>query len=283
MLSGRGWRRQAPPPGPSHTTGRAGPNPAVRRVEVPSLASMALRRSTTRSIRCASSVPERSVPFNAVDTSPLCLRPWASPRLFGRSSSCPVFWRMVSSSLMVVSLSSPFGPSLHKVFRPRGCCPQSGFAAATMASADFSLRPRRGKGFRSRGLSLAPASLLNDGVTLSGTGEISPGKRHGLRCTVAGYTPHRFGRESFAEVRPLTLGCTASNPVSVRRPTASALHFLQPGPHGPHVVVCLRSLRPSSSQDFHLMVMSHAGRTNQAAGSGSFSFTGRFARFGAAL
>lgn len=113
-----------PPPGPSHTTGRAGPHPAVRRVEVTSLAAMALRCSTTCSISSSvSSVPERSVPFNAVDTSPLCLRPWASPRFFGRSSSCPVFWRMVSSSLMVVSLSSPFDPSRSKVFRPRSCCP----------------------------------------------------------------------------------------------------------------------------------------------------------------
>ena len=150
--------------------------------------------------------------------------------------------------------------------------PRSGFAAATMASADFSLRPRRVKGFRSRGLSPGPASLLDAGVTLSGTSEISPGKRHGLRCTVAGYTPHPFGRESFAAVRPLTLGCTASNPISVRRPTASALHFLQPEPRGPHVVVCLRSLRPSSSQDFHLLVMSHAGRTNQAAGTRQLFF-----------
>jgi len=37
-----------------------------------------------------------------------------------------------------------------------------------MASADFSLRCRSGKGFRSRGLSPSPASLLVGRVALSG-------------------------------------------------------------------------------------------------------------------
>ena len=47
-LSGRGWRTGVSrPPGPSHTTGRAGPHPAVRRVEVTSLASAAPGRRIT--------------------------------------------------------------------------------------------------------------------------------------------------------------------------------------------------------------------------------------------
>ena len=99
--------------------------------------------------------------------------------------------------------------------------------------------------------------------------EISPGKRIDLRCTVAGYTPHSFGRWSFAVVRPLAPECTASNPIPVRRPAASAPHFFQPRPRGLRLVVCSRFLRPGFSKDFHLLAFLMLG-THRDRGGGNY-------------
>jgi hypothetical protein len=74
-------------------------------------ATMTLPRSTTRSIRRASSLPEHSFPWAAVNASPLRSALGASPLPSSGSSSCPDFRRVASSRFTGVSLSSPFGPS----------------------------------------------------------------------------------------------------------------------------------------------------------------------------
>jgi hypothetical protein len=191
-----------------------------------------LLRCTTCSIRSSVAVPERSFPFDAVRASPLRSALGASPLPQYGSSSCPVFWCLALLSLMVVSLSFPFDPLPREASGILGdpCRLHSGLLWPLLTS-------RSG----TRGV---PSPF-------QAQGEISLGKRKDLRCTVAGYTPHPFGRGSFAVVRPLAPGCTASNPVSVRRPAVFAPHFFQPRPHGLRLVVCSRSLRPGFSTDFH--------------------------------
>jgi hypothetical protein len=101
--------------------------------------------------------------------------------------------------------------------------------AATMASADFSLR-----------VSTSPFQAL---------GEISPGKDTLLHRTTAGYTPRRLGHKSSAASCPLALLGSASYPILVHRLTvyASSLRL-----------VALPQLRfnslavASSQEDFHL-------------------------------
>jgi hypothetical protein len=58
-------------------------------------------------------------------------------------------------------------------------------------------------------------------------GEISPGKNAGLLHTTAGFTPQPFDHGSFAIRCSLAPGCTASYPVSVRRPMDYVPRFLQ--------------------------------------------------------
>ena len=74
-------------------------------------ATSTLLRSTTRSIRSASSVPERSFPCVAVGASPLRDILGASPLPSSGSSSCLDFWRDALLRRMVVSLFFLFGPS----------------------------------------------------------------------------------------------------------------------------------------------------------------------------
>ena len=129
---------------------------------------------------------------------------------------------------------------------PSGWLPCSASASAITASADFSLR--RGG--------------LQSDVALSSTNEISPGKDIDLHRTTAGYTPPRFDHEGFAIFSPLALFDSASNPISVRRPTASLLassrRFLAVPPLR-FTSVTVVNFR----KDFHLQVDAHAGRTER--------------------
>ncbi len=110
-----------------------------------------------------------------------------------------------------------------------------------MASADFSLRV--------------------DTSPFQAQGEISPGKNALLHCTTAGFTPLRFGHESFAVFGPLALLGSALYPILVHR-LAASLHASFPRS------VALAQLRftslavASSREDLHLQECAHAGRTS---------------------
>ena len=92
-------------------------------------------------------------------------------------------------------------------------------------------------------------------------GEISPDKSPDLRCTTAGSTPSPLGHWSFAVIGPLALDDTASYPVSVRRLAGS---FPTSFPRSVALAqLWFPSLRVASSgEDLHLLVSTHAGRTN---------------------
>ena len=87
--------------------------------------------------------------------------------------------------------------------------------AATMASADFSLR--------------VSTSAFQP------SGESSPGKNALLHCTTAGFTPLRLGHQSFAVSCPIALLGSAFYPVLVHRLAVYAPRFL-PTLGRPHAV-----------------------------------------------
>jgi len=159
------------------------------------------------------SVPERRFPCFAGPASPLRLTFGASPRCSSGSSSCLDIWCCASPRFMVLPLSLPFGPSRRKVFRAiPGAMPCPASTAATMASADFSLR-----------LSTSP---------FQAQGETSPGKRSWL-------SPHNR-RIYAASPWPLELrgqGPTRPGPQRLISGFCSSVHgfatrFLQRRPRG---------------------------------------------------